>query len=145
MKKLFLVSLLFTAVSATAQLYGPINVLSAGTNVIGLTTNTYDIPIGLNLTRATDVGLTFEVKNHTSGATSNVTFNFQHSLDGAHWETTPTFSVTLASASTTNTLVTNLTINAKGYLRLHQGINTNAAGVMTNVLIQAAVKPPPWR
>ena len=129
------------ALCANAQLYGPINVLSGGTNVIGLTTNTYDSEIQLNLTRPTEIGLAFSVKNHTSGATSNVTFNFQHSLDGANWETTPTFSITFASASTTNCVVTNLTLNAKGHLRLHQGINTNAAGVMTNILIQAAVKP----
>jgi hypothetical protein len=41
--------------------------------------------------------------------------------------------------------VTNLTLNSKGFLRLQNIVNTNAAGVISNIIVQAATKQPGWR
>jgi len=71
--------------------------------------------------------------NQASASTSNVVYVLDASVDGSVWDTNNQFTVTIPSQGATRVdIVTNITVNGIGYLRLRAIRNTTAITTMTN-------------
>lgn len=141
MKKLLSLVLfigLLGAVSAQAQQYQVATLLHPTNGVVAsdsAITNTATI----TATKAADV--TIWVKSVGIAASTNtVTFNFHKGIDGSTFETTPSVVISyLGTGATAVNYVTNVTLNAAGYLRL--GIIDNDAGGLQTNSVYYSIKP----
>lgn len=127
-------------VSVSAQTYTATDILG-GTNNVGATaTNTYGTVI--NLTRRDLAGLQFSFKcagtNEVTGGVATMVFT--RSVDGVTYDAVNTLRFSL-SANSTNTacLVTNIAVNAIGYLKLNTVENTTTNAI-TNLSVIYSVK-----
>lgn len=125
-------------ITATAQQYSPVTLIS-GTTIAAQATSNYTHNI--TLTKAQDVA--FQLSFQGAGAgTDNVTVTFKESVDGSTWSTTPTKTwVVAANGNTAVALTTNFTVNALGYLRVASIANASASVAMTNLTVKYAIKP----
>lgn len=115
-------------------------IMNGGTNVVGLTTNTYNAGV-LTANRSEHLAIAVQYTFFAApvGVTPTVILRLNRSLDGSNWETAVPIILTMSGATNTCTWVTNVVVGSVPYLRLQSIENTNSA-VLTNVFLWAGVK-----
>jgi len=135
-------SLTFSAPDVQAQNYGPVTILSCGTNkVAAATTNSYTRAFEMKTASQLSLSASF-VCGDTNLSTS--VFTFSQSLDNSTWSTVNDVSFSIACNGTnTVTVNTNYTVGAVGYWRLKSvsNPNTNTTSFITNLTVKASFKP----
>lgn len=131
---------LFATLTVSAQSYRVVTVMSGGTNTVAAsTTSAVNLPTAVS--QQTDAGLQISLAS-TAGATGNVTFLLDRSVDGQTYETSPYFSITVAyNGTSTVTVFTNLDVRGVGTLRL-KSIQTPATYAATNISVKLSQKFP---
>jgi hypothetical protein len=133
-----LVVLALCTLTATAQQYSPVTLIS-GTTIAATATSNYTHDVVL--TKASDVAFQLSFQGNGAG-TDAVTVTFKESIDGTTWSTTPTKTwVVAANGNTAVALVTNFTVNAVGYIRLASIAVASADRAMTNLTVKSVIKP----
>lgn len=138
---LLLIALVFADLSARAQTYGTLTILAGGTNnIANAASNVYSAPI--DCTQRANVSLYMSA--NSSGANTNfINFTFRSSEDG----TTNTMDLSqayvfqlISNGTNKVSMVTNITVNATGYLIL-TAVHNPGSTLATNVTVTATLKP----
>lgn len=135
--------LLFAAIGATAQTYsGSLVSLSVTNNVWDNTTNTSNLGSAINVTRYSQVALSFAFALTNAGSNVACTFNLIGSVDGTNYDTSPRYSVSLVPAGTA-TVRTNVSfdLGAVGYLKMTNIVAGWNGSPMTNIAVWRTFKP----
>lgn len=140
---LLIVSLIALALPAVAQTYSAINLLDGGTSAIvsaNTTSNYSTAAFTADVRRQQNIGILLSWKLTGTG-TDNTVFTFERSVDNSTYDALHTFVITQANTGATAvTLGTNLTLNGFGYIRLKSIVNNDAGDVLTNIVVQYAIK-----
>lgn len=114
---------------------------SGGTNVVGLTTNSYTTQFIADSKLSEYVGITFKYTFFAApvGVTPTVIARYQRSQDSTNWETAVPIVATMSGATNSVVWHTNIFVGASRYLRLNAIENTNST-VLTNVTLWWNIK-----
>jgi hypothetical protein len=137
-RSLLVLALAGFALPAVAQQYQNTTLISAR-NIPGGATSNYNLTIGAQKYKEVGISATWKL----DGAGTDVsTITFDQSLDGSTWSTVGSSTLAAANAGTTTvTYVTNITMNAKGYIRLKSMVNGTSGQAITNLTISYSLKP----
>lgn len=144
MKKLLaLLALVGLCAVASAQVYSPVYLINQGASgiVTANTTSNYSTAaFTADVRKQRTLGILLSWKLTGSGTDNNV-FTFERSIDNSTYDATQTFAVTAANNGTTTvTIGTNITLNGFGWIRLKSIQNGDANDVLTNLVVQYAIK-----
>lgn len=136
MKKIALIAILSAfAISAKAQQY-QVESLAVPSVLAAGTTNLASPPV-MDVRKQKTVGVAFTIAPISAGGTN--VYTFHKSIDGTYYDTNTTLSVTLAdTAGVAKTVVTNLSCEGIGYLKLYSIVTTGTT--ITNTASKYAVK-----
>lgn len=126
--------------NAEAQSYNlPMTELNGGTNNVAKATTNATLNVIMTATRSDAIAIQPIFKLDTNG-TEVVVFSFDHSIDGANWQSAATTLSITANGTNTVTGITNVTLGAVGFVRLRSIENPNTDGAITNLVLRYATK-----
>jgi hypothetical protein len=140
---LFVIALFALSNPAHAQTatYGPITVLSGGTNtIVAATSNAYTRTIDLTDPKIHKLHLEFQGKSNGTNL-SDIAFHFRFGTDGTYFATNGIKSFIVPMNGTNMVYYsTNFTVDAEGFAQLWSAYNPNATTHVTNAVLKVGLK-----